>query len=77
MEENKFKDEKEHLAEIVDNFRADGATEDDIYHALIGWITADVGGAENEGYTRAQLREIFNLVNEKSPRVAARKAQQK
>lgn len=76
MEENKFKDEKEHLAEIVDNFRADGATEDDICHALIGWITADVG-PENEGYTRSQLREIFELVNEKNPRDAARKAQNK
>ena len=60
MEENKFKDEKEHLAEIVGNFRVGGATEDDIYHALIGWITADVGPG-NEGYTRAQLREIFDL----------------
>lgn len=74
MNENKFKDEKEHLTEIVDHFREDGAAEDDIYHALIGWITADVG-PEDEGYTRAQLREIFDLVNEKSPRDAARKAQ--
>ena len=80
MEESKFKKEKEELQRILqEEIERLGATGRDMENLMrigvIAWITADVGG--DESYTKVQLRELFGLVNEKSPRDAARKAQQK
>lgn len=80
MEESKFQKEKADLQRILqEEIERLGATGRDMENLMrigvIAWITADVGG--DESYTKSQLREIFDLVNEKSPRDVARKAQQK
>lgn len=78
MEENKFRKEKKDLERILlEEIERLGATGRDMENlvriGVIAWITADIG--DDESYTKSQLRELFELVNEKSPRDAARKAQ--
>lgn len=80
MEESKFRREKEELQRIlqeeIDRLGATGRDMENLVRiGVIAWITADVG--DNERYSKSQLRELFDLVNEKSPRDAARKAQNK
>lgn len=78
MEENKFRKEKAELQRILqeetDRIGAEGTEKENIVRVgIIAWITS----YGDENYTKAQLRELFGLVNEKSPRDAARKAQSK
>lgn len=80
MEESKFQREKAELQRILqEEIERLGATGRDMENLIrigvIAWITADVG--DDESYTKPQLRELFALLDEKSPRDAARKAQQK
>ena len=78
MEENKFQKEKAEmrrlLQEETDRIGAEGIEKENIVRVgIIAWITS----YGDESYTKDQLRELFGLVNEKSPRDAARKAQNK
>lgn len=80
MEESKFRREKEELQRIlleeIERLGTAGRDMENLVRiGVIAWITADVG--DNESYSKSQLRELFDLVNEKSPRDAARKAQNK
>lgn len=78
MEENKFRREKAELQRIlqeeIDRIGAEAIEKESLASVgVIAWITS----YGDESYTKDQLRELFGLVNEKSPRDAARKAQQK
>lgn len=78
MEESKFRREKEELQSIlmkeIDRVWAEGIEKEDLIRVgIISWITSYTDS--NESYTKDQLRELFEMVNEKSPRDAARKAQ--
>ena len=78
MEESKFQKEKAEmrrlLQEETDRIGAEGIEKENIVRVgIIAWITS----YGDESYTKDQLRELFGLVNEKSPRDAARKAQNK
>ena len=78
MEESKFQKEKAEmrrlLQEETDRIVAEGIEKENIVRVgIIAWITS----YGDESYTKDQLRELFGLVNEKSPRDAARKALQK
>lgn len=80
MEESKFQKEKAEMQRIlleeIERLGAAGRDMENLVRiGVISWITADVG--DDESYTKDQLRELFELVNEKSPRDAARKAQNK
>lgn len=80
MEESKFRREKAELQRIlqeeIDRLGATGRDMENLVRiGVIAWITADVG--DNECYSKSQLRELFDLVNEKSPRDATRKARNK
>ena len=80
MEESKFQKEKAEmrrlLQEETDRIGAEGLEKEDLIRVgIISWITSYTDS--NESYTKDQLRELFELANEKSPRDAARKAQQK
>lgn len=80
MEESKFRREKAELQRIlqeeIDRLGATGRDMENLVRiGVIAWITADIG--DNESYSKSQLRELFDLVNEKNPRDAARKAQNK
>lgn len=80
MEENKFQKEKAEmrrlLQEETDRIGAEGIEKENIVRVgIISWITSYTDS--NESYTKDQLRELFELANEKSPRDAARKAQNK
>lgn len=80
MEESKFRREKAELQRIlqeeIDRLGETGRDMENLVRiGVIAWITADIG--DDESYTKYQLRELFELVNEKSPRDAARKAQNK
>ena len=80
MEESKFQKEKAEmrrlLQEETDRIGAEGIEKENIVRVgIIAWITSYIDS--DESYTKDQLRELFELVNEKSPRDAARKAQQK
>lgn len=78
MEESKFQKEKADLQRILqeetDSIGVEGIEKENLTRVgIIAWITS----YGDESYTKDQLRELFGLVNEKSPRDAARKAQQK
>lgn len=78
MEESKFQKEKADLQRIlqeeIERSGAEGIEKENLARVgVIAWITS----YGNESYTKDQLRELFELVNEKSPRDAARKALQK
>lgn len=78
MEESKFQKEKADLQRIlqeeIDRIGVEGIEKENIVRVgIIAWITS----YGDESYTKAQLRELFGLVNEKSLRDAARKALQK
>lgn len=78
MEENKFRKEKAELQRIlqeeIELIGAEGTEKENLARVgVIAWITS----YGDESYTKAQLRELFGLVNENSPRDAARKALQK
>lgn len=78
MEESKFRKEKAELQiilqEEIDRIGVEGIEKENIVRVgIIAWITS----YGDESYTKAQLRELFGLVNEKSPRAATRKAQNK
>lgn len=78
MEESKFQKEKADLQRIlqekIERIGAEGIEKENLARVgVIAWITS----YGDESYTKDQLRELFGLVNEKSPRVAARKALQK
>ena len=80
MEESKFQKEKAEmrrlLQEETDRIGVEGIEKENIVRVgIIAWITSYVDS--DESYTKSQLRELFALLDEKSPRVAARKAQQK
>lgn len=80
MEESKFQKEKAEmrrlLQEETDRIGAEGIEKENIVRVgIIAWITSYIDS--DESYTKSQLRELFALLDEKSPRVAARKAQQK
>lgn len=78
MEESKFQKEKAELQRILqeetDRIGAEGIEKENLARVgIIAWITSYTDG--DESYTKAQLWELFELANEKSPRDAARKAQ--
>lgn len=80
MEESKFQREKAELRNILqeetDRTGAEGIEKENLARVgIIAWITSYIDN--DESYTKSQLRELFELANDKSPRDAARKAQSK
>lgn len=74
MEESKFQKEKAELQRILQEetarIGAEGIEKENLARVgIIAWITS----YGDESYTKSQLRELFGLVNEKSPRDTARK----
>ena len=70
MEESKFQKEKAEmrrlLQEETDRIGAEGIEKENIVRVgIIAWITSYIDS--DESYTKSQLRELFGLVNEKSP----------
>ena len=70
MEESKFQKEKADLQRILqeetERIGAEGIEKENLARVgIIAWITSYTDG--NENYTKSQLRELFDLVNEKSP----------
>lgn len=80
MEESKFQKEKADLQRIlqeeIDRIGVEGIEKENIVRVgIIAWITSYIDS--DESYTKSQLRELFGLVNEKSPWDATWKALQK
>lgn len=80
MEESKFQKEKAEmrrlLQEETDRIGAEGIEKENLTRVgIIAWITSYIDS--DESYTKSQLRELFALLDEKSPRDATRKALQK
>ena len=78
MEESKFQKEKADLQRIlqeeIERIGAEGIEKENLARVgVIAWITS----YGDESYTKAQLRELFALLDEKSPWDATWKALQK
>lgn len=80
MEESKFQKEKAEmrrlLQEEIERIGAEGIEKENIARVgIIAWITSYIDS--DESYTKSQLRELFALLDEKSPWDATWKALQK
>lgn len=80
MEESKFRREKAELQRIlqeeIERIGAEGIGKENIARVgIIAWITSYIDS--DESYTKSQLRELFALLDEKSPWDATWKALQK
>lgn len=80
MEESKFQKEKADLQRIlqeeIELIGAEGIEKENIARVgIIAWITSYIDS--DESYTKSQLRELFALLDEKSPWDATWKALQK
>lgn len=80
MEESKFQKEKADLQRIlqeeIDRIGVEGIEKENIARVgIIAWITSYIDS--DESYTKSQLRELFALLDEKSPWDATWKALQK
>mgnify|MGYP001027898131 CR=1 FL=1 len=80
MEESKFQKEKADLQRIlqeeIERIGAEGIEKENIARVgIIAWITSYIDS--DESYTKSQLRELFALLDEKSPWDATWKALQK
>ena len=80
MEESKFQKEKAELQRIlqeeIEHIGAAGIEKENLARVgVIAWITSYIDS--DESYTKSQLRELFALLDEKSPWDATWKALQK